>query len=172
MEEEKQKNDIPLIKANTLQPNEKMTKKTNITQNNACRKNGSVTHKSITHFLLAIFMIFIFIIFYLISIADLVIQFINPNGLNNLIVDDILCILSGIFLIFKCEKSFGIMGCFISIGFIANPIVFFIYFFNKNKRPIYILYFYISYFSIKYISLIIFVLFSSFIRKKKEKPKK
>ena len=58
MEEEKQEKDIPLIKANTSESNEKMTKKTNITQNNAGRKNGSVTRKSLANFILAIFIFF------------------------------------------------------------------------------------------------------------------
>ena len=171
-EEDKQKKDIPLIEANSSEPNEKMTKKTNITQKNARRKNGNVTRKSFAHFILAIFMISIFIIFNLISIIDVVIQFINPNGLNNLIVDDILLILVTIFMIVKLENCLGLIGCFMSIGFIVSPIIFFIYFFNKNKRPKYILYFYISYFSIKYISLIIFILFSCYIEKKKENSKK
>ena len=171
MEEDKQKKDIPLIEANTSEPNEKMTKKTNITQKNARRKNGNVTRKSFAHFILAIFMISIFIIFNLISIIDVVIQFINPNGLNNLIVDDILLILVTIFMIVKLENCLGLIGCFMSIGFIVSPIIFFIYFFNKNKRPKYILYFYISYFSIKYICVIIFILFLCFIEKKENSKK-
>ena len=91
-----------------------------------------------------------------ISIADIVIQFINPNGKNFYLIDDISLILSIIFSI--CHSKLG--GAFFtifSIAYIVDNIIFFKYFKEKNESPKYIFYFYISYFCIKVVILIILI---------------
>ena len=98
-------------------------------------------------------------IFILITIADIVIQFINPNGLNNYLIDD--CILISFLLSLICQSSHCIscMGCIAFVSYIGNIILFFKYFLDKNRNPLSIYYFYISYFIIKLTSAVLSLIF-------------
>ena len=70
-----------------------------------------------------IFCIYIFL-FVGISIADIVIQFINPNGKNIYLIDDISLILSIIFSIFHLRLGNAFLAIFL-IAYIPDNIIFF-----------------------------------------------
>ena len=97
-----------------------------------------------------------------ISIADIVIQFINPNGINIYLIDDISLILFIICSIFRLRLENVFLSIF-SIAYIADNFIFFKYFQEKNESPKYIFYFYISYFLIKVVLLIFLILIFGFI---------
>jgi len=132
----------------------------------------------------------LFFSFYGISIADIVIQIINPNGLNSYLIDDILLcaspIIYGAFFIILgiCIKNpdilIGIVASIFLIlwigGYIADNIIFFKYFFEKNQSPQYIKDFYLSYIIIKFGSLgliiilgIMLIIYLNIIPKEKKK---
>ena len=102
-----------------------------------------------------IFYIFVFS-YYGISIIDIIIQIINPNGLNPYLIDDILLILSSILYTCDCEFKFKygyyFMIFLIFITFcclVIDNALFLQIFFDKNKSPKYIKDFYIAYITIK-----------------------
>ena len=105
--------------------------------------------------------------FFGISIADIVIQIINPNGLNPYLIDDILLFVLPIIFgvcstisseIFLAVTSIAFLILMIG-GYIVDNILFFKYFFEKNKSPKYIKYFYLSYIIIKFSDLGLGIIF-------------
>ena len=102
-----------------------------------------------------IFYIFVFS-YYGISFLDIIIQIINPNGLNPYLIDDILLILSSILYAcdceFKCKYGYYFMIFLIFLTFcclVIDNTLFLQNYFEKNKNPKYIKEFYIVYITIK-----------------------
>ena len=102
-----------------------------------------------------IFYIFAFS-YYGISIMDIIIQIINPNGLNPYLIDDILLIISSILYAcdceFKCKYGYYFMIFLIFLSFgclVIDNTLFLQKYFEKNKNPKYIKCFYIAYITIK-----------------------
>jgi len=114
-----------------------------------------------------------FLIFADISIIDIIFQIINPNGLNPYLIDDLLIIilppiLIGVFINSdKCIKYSTILRVIVTSiiviiligGYIADNIIFFKYFYEKNKSPNYIRDFYLSYIIIKFSCLGLGIIF-------------
>jgi len=133
--------------------------------------------KTILSFITIILFGIIGISFFGISIADIVIQIINPNGLNPYLIDDILIfilpsILAGLLIYLEsCMKDPEKVLCIVSIiflilmigGYIAINIIFFKYFFERNKSPKYIKDFYLSYIIIKFCDLGVGILYLIFL---------
>jgi len=132
-----------------------------------------ITKTTVSCILTYILFLLIFSIYALISIIDIAFQIINPNGLNTYLIDDLLLffllpILFGAFIFSdRYMKNPKILQVIVSsiifiifIGsFIANNIIFFKYFFEKNKSPNYIKYFYLSYIIIKFSDLGLGIIF-------------
>ena len=120
------------------------------------KRNKKFFHccKCINPDVLFAFEIMFFIIINLITIADIVIQFINPNGLNNLLINDILFALVVIAIFFNWENFLKYYINFFPLGYIANFILYMFFFAKKNKTPKYIDYFYVIYFYTIFVSLI------------------
>ena len=114
-----------------------------------------------------------FLIFADISIIDIIFQIINPNGINPYLIDDLLIIilppiLIGVFINSdKCIKYSTILRVIVTSiiviiligGYIADNIIFFKYFYEKNKSPNYIRDFYLSYIIIKFSCLGLGIIF-------------
>ena len=104
--------------------------------------------------------------YYGISITDIIIQIINPNGINPYLIDDLLLILTSILYACDCEFKYKygyyFMIFLIFITFcclVVDNTLFLQHYFEKNKNPKYIKYFYASYIIIKiYIPEMIFLI--------------
>ena len=115
----------------------------------------------------------LFTIFFEISIADIIFQIINPNGINPYLIDDLLLFILFPLLVVtiiiskRCIKYSKILQVIVSLvifiiligSYIADNIFFFKYFFEKNKSPSYIRDFYLSYIIIKFSSLGLVIIF-------------
>ena len=153
--------------------------------------NGKAKKMTTKLSIITIIITFIFFLsFFGISIADIVIQIINPNGLNPYLIDDILLyVLFTILLVYNAILPFYMkiskilqtiiipMYLILVIGcYIVDNIIFFKYFFEKNKSPKYIKDFYLSYIIIKFsdlglvfIFIIITTIYLHIIPKEKKK---
>ena len=81
---------------------------------------------------------FSFFIIFCLSIAEVIIQFKNHNGINNLLIDDVILVLNLIILVVCCKfkKMIYFRICFIlsTLIFVANFIIFFEIFYSKYKN--------------------------------------
>jgi len=156
-----------------LKKNEKDKKQVqNILMLNKPEKK-KIKKNTISSVLINILFFLNFLIFADISIIDIIFQIINPNGINPYLIDDLLIIILPSILIAvfinsdKCIKYSTILQVIVSsiiviilIGsYIADNIIFFKYFYEKNKSPNYIRDFYLSYIIIKFSCLGLGIIF-------------
>ena len=114
----------------------------------------------------AILFFILFFSYYGISITDIIIQIINPNGINPYLIDDLLLILTSILYACDCEFKYKygyyFMIFLIFITFcclVVDNTLFLQHYFEKNKKQKYIKYFYVFYIIIKiYIPEMIFLI--------------
>ena len=121
------------------------------------KKSNSKCNTIIGYIILGMFILLLIGI----SIADIVIQFINPNDKNPYLIDDISMIISTILSIFKFKLRIAyLFVILIVIAFIVDTFIYFEYF--DYRKPIYIREFYNTYFAIKLsIVSLLSLLFSS-----------
>ena len=97
------------------------------------KKSNSKCNTIIGYIILGMFILLLIGI----SIADIVIQFINPNDKNPYLIDDILMIISTILSIFKFKLRIAyLFVILIVIAFIVDTFIYFEYF--DYRKPIYI----------------------------------
>ena len=98
--------------------------------------------------------IFLYLIF---TVADIIIQYKNNIGKNNLLIDDYIFI-SGIILIIitvKCNKVYYcylVYHCLAMLENLVNDIIFFALYIKKYKKSRHIFNFFISYCVIKFVA--------------------
>ena len=104
----------------------------------------------------------------LLTVVEIVIQFVNDNGINNLLIDDVLLVIDIIITILFLNynyKNYGLFFAFLIItilSYLTNLIIFFKMFIGKYRKSLHIYNFFISFCVIKSFFLCLAIAFSIF----------